>query len=98
MADGLKLIARSTDVCCRLGGDEFVLAAIDTSGKGMQVLAGRLVNYMRQQTRRLGLDCTLSIGIAEGKEHSVEQLMKHADMALYQSKDAGRNTISVFSA
>lgn len=97
VAEGMRQVTRSTDIICRLGGDEFILAAIDTDIAGMTVLAERLVNYMRQQSQHLAQPCTLSIGIASNLNLSIQQLTQHADQALYQSKAAGRNTISIFS-
>ncbi|WP_333607143.1 GGDEF domain-containing protein [Arsukibacterium sp.] len=97
VAEGLRRVARTTDVLCRLGGDEFILAAVDTNAAGMTALAERLLHDVRQQSKQLGLPCTLSIGIACGQPDDVELLMKEADMALYQSKDAGRNAVSVYA-
>lgn len=95
VADGIRQVARTTDILCRLGGDEFVLAALDTDSVGMTMLAERLVNYIQRQSDRLALQCTLSIGITSSRQQTVKQLMKTADQALYQSKAAGRNTTTV---
>lgn len=93
---GLLQLARAADIPCRIGGDEFLLAAIDTSAAGLSKLAQRLQKYLQQQRKKLGVSCTLSIGIATTLDCPLEELFKAADTALYQSKERGRNTLSVY--
>ena len=94
---GLLQLARAADIPCRIGGDEFQLAAIGTSASGLGKLARRLQKYLQQQGKKLGVSCTLSIGIATTLQSPLEELFKSADTALYQSKEAGRNTVSVYT-
>ncbi len=93
---GLLQLARAADIPCRIGGDEFQLAAIDTNAAGLTKLALRLQKYLKQQRKSLGVNCTLSIGIATTRHSALEDLFKSADTALYQSKEAGRNRLSVY--
>lgn len=93
---GLLQLARAADIPCRIGGDEFQLAAIGTSASGLTKLARRLQKYLQQQRKKLGVSCTLSIGIATTLHSPLEDLFKSADNALYRSKEAGRNTVSVY--
>jgi len=92
----LLQLARAADIPCRIGGDEFQLAAIGTAAGGLTKLALRLQKHLTQQRKKLGVSCTLSIGIATTQHSSLEDLFKSADTALYQSKEAGRNTVSVY--
>jgi len=94
---GLLQLARAADIPCRIGGDEFQLAAIGTSAGGLSKLARRLQQYLQQQRQELGVSCTLSIGIATTLQSPLEDLFKSADVALYRSKEAGRNTLSVYT-
>lgn len=94
---GLLQLARAADIPCRIGGDEFQLAAIGTSASGLGKLAKRLQKYLQQQGKKLGVSCTLSIGIATTLQSPLEELFKSADTALYQSKEVGRNTVSVYT-
>ena len=94
---GLLQLARAADIPCRIGGDEFQLAAVGTSAAGLSKLARRLQQYLQQQRKHLGVGCTLSIGIATTLQSPLEDLFKAADTALYQSKKAGRNTLSVYT-
>jgi diguanylate cyclase len=93
---GLLKLARAADIPCRIGGDEFLLAAIGTNAAGLSKLALRLQKYVQQQQKNLGVSCTLSIGIATTVNCPLEELFKAADTALYQSKERGRNTLSVY--
>jgi diguanylate cyclase len=93
---GLLQLARAADIPCRIGGDEFQLAAIDTNAAGLTKLASRLQKYLQRQRKSLGVNCTLSIGIATTLHSSLEDLFKSADTALYQSKQTGRNKLSVY--
>ncbi|MFN6969718.1 MAG: GGDEF domain-containing protein [Rheinheimera sp.] len=93
---GLLQLARAADIPCRIGGDEFQLAAIGSNAAGLSKLALRLQKYLLQQCSKLGVSCTLSIGIATTLQSSVEDLFKSADIALYRSKQGGRNMLSVY--
>lgn len=93
---GLLQLARAADIPCRVGGDEFLVAAIGSNAAGLSKLALRLQKYLSQHRKKLGVSCTLSIGIATTQHSTLEDLFKSADTALYQSKEAGRNTLSVY--
>jgi diguanylate cyclase (GGDEF)-like protein/PAS domain S-box-containing protein len=86
----------------RMGGDEFMLAIVDlTVGEEAAVVAGRLLHAFGVPVRAGGgeLVVSASIGIAvfpdDGED--MEVLLKHADVALYQAKNAGRNTFEFFN-
>lgn len=96
VADGLQKIARSTDIPCRIGGDEFLLAAIDSDSAGLTLLAERLCAYVKQRGKKLQRPCSLSVGIACTDQGAADDLPRFADEALYQSKELGRDTISIY--
>jgi diguanylate cyclase (GGDEF)-like protein len=83
---------RETDTVARLGGDEFaVLADISVAFSG-EMLAERL----RDAVARIGRGVTASVGVAEVQPgDDVEDLMHRADAAMYQSKGAGGNRVTV---
>lgn len=105
---GRRLVAcvREVDTVARLGGDEFVvmLQALgeDVSLATLQVgLVGKKVLAELNQAYLLGSleqHSTPSIGVTmfEGQKQSVEELLKQADLAMYESKAAGRNTLRFF--
>lgn len=96
VADGIAALARSSDIPCRIGGDEFQLAAIDSTAEGLVKLADRLQNYVRQNTKNIGVSCTLSIGVATTEYCAKDELFRAADNALYSSKEAGRNQVRIY--
>jgi hypothetical protein len=69
---------------------------IGTSAAALSKLALRLQKYLQQQREKLGISGTLSIGIATTVDCPLEELFKAADTALYQSKERGRNTLTVY--
>jgi two-component system cell cycle response regulator len=100
-----KVIAanmRRMDVAARYGGDEFVLLLPHATAEEASQVAERIRGEYRQASAALlqkghgGV--TMSIGIASARTvgaASSEQLLGRADAALYQSKDAGRNRITI---
>ena len=106
VARRLKACVREVDSVARLGGDEFVVLmeamSIDPQEAAMQAeaVALKVLNSLGQPYI-LGEHChtsTPSIGIVVflAHEYSVDDLLKKADVAMYQAKTAGRNTIRFF--
>ncbi len=103
VAARLDGIVRATDALGRLGGDEFVVIAEELSlAAGPEVIAERLLEALKepfklseQETR---LTVTASIGIAMGERSSAEDLLRDADIAMYQAKWDGRNRYVVFES
>ena len=102
----LESCVREVDTVARLGGDEFVVmllglsehpidAASQTESVGEKILFALSQPY---QLEKHTYHCTASIGVAlfKDKEQSNDELMKQADIALYQAKKAGRNTLRFF--
>jgi diguanylate cyclase (GGDEF)-like protein len=97
---------REGDTVARLGGDEFVVmleglasdtgdAAAQAETIGRKVLAALNVPYELAGRRH---QSTSSIGITlfDGSRHTIDELMKRADLAMYNAKTAGRNTLRFF--
>ena len=90
---------RMPDVLARYGGDEFVVLMPETRAKDAVSLLERL--RLRVQQIELGenLPMTISCGIAEGLPEGSDftrEVMRRADMALYEAKSAGRNCIKIW--
>ncbi len=97
---------RESDTVARLGGDEFVVLLYDlpigTTDAAVQ--ATRIAQEIRVAIAApwaydgQDLRCTASIGVVliDQQLHSVETLIKRADMAMYEAKHLGRNTIRFF--
>ena len=97
---------RAGDTVARLGGDEFVVLLEDLSD-GMETAAILAENVAEKILRALAtshrlaeqdLFCTASIGLVLFADHrgNLEDVLKQADLAMYQAKAAGRNTWRFF--
>jgi diguanylate cyclase (GGDEF)-like protein/PAS domain S-box-containing protein len=108
VATRLNNCVRSVDTVARLGGDEFVVMleelsqipeelARDALGVGEKILAMLALPYALKGYQYRS---TPSIGIApfDGAQTSVGELLKQADLAMYQAKNAGRNTLRLFNS
>jgi diguanylate cyclase (GGDEF)-like protein len=104
VAERLRSVVREGDTVARVGGDEFVVliegAALDA---GVEVVAERVLDVLRQPygvQGRHGRELSLgaSIGIATGVRLSADELLRDADLALYEAKTAGRNRYVVFQS
>jgi diguanylate cyclase (GGDEF)-like protein len=99
----IALVIRDGDVAARFGGDEFVLIArLDRKTPGSaHMIARRLQDSMKSPIviDEHVLPLSLSIGTAICPTHGQDAvtLMRHADIALYESKGGGRARISVYS-
>src|SRR5205807_5990594 len=94
---------RETDLLARLGGDEFMVIVEDFDDPAvLNRVAQKLQEAIAQpfQIEEHDIYVTSSIGIAVYPEDSddPEGLLKHADVAMYRSKELGRNTYQFFDA
>ena len=97
---------RESDTVARLGGDEFVVLLSKLSSDQVEAASqvegvGRKILTILNQPYRLGGQdhhSTPSLGIALFDDHrlSIDELLKRADLAMYQSKAAGRNTLRFY--
>ncbi len=101
VADRLRAATRQSDIIARLGGDEFALIQSGLPGpQDARLLAEKLTAALTQPFQIEGHELVVraSIGVAlwpyDG-EHA-DDLLKAADLALYEAKNAGRNTHRFF--
>jgi diguanylate cyclase (GGDEF)-like protein len=102
LAMTLSSNVRETDMVVRYGGEEFLLVLRDTGAEDADMVAKKLrvtVEAMKVQLPGVQLQKTLSIGVATFQEDSDSfwQIVKYADVAMYQAKESGRNRILHFS-
>lgn len=98
----MREILRTTDVMARYGGDEFLVLLPETPPEGARLVAERLravVAGGSLDVEGKSIPTTVSIGIAcyPGDGRDTRNLIDHADRAMYQSKERGKNTITAFS-
>ena len=106
VAQRLTSCVREADSVARLGGDEFVVMLEDLGQSSAEVaaqakLVGEKVLAMLATPYHLAHgehQSTASIGVAPFSDHhdSMGELLKQADIAMYQAKAAGRNTLRFF--
>ncbi|WP_432377230.1 bifunctional diguanylate cyclase/phosphodiesterase [Duganella sp. P38] len=102
----LTEVTRETDTVARLGGDEFVILLEDLGGDQQQAMgnaaavAGKVLESL---SRSYTLDAhalrsTPSIGVVlfGAEHHTINDLLRQADMAMYEAKAAGRATFRFF--
>ena len=92
-ADILKEACRDTDIACRPGGEEFALILSGASTDAGMAVASRIRAMLAQESRRQGPVFTVSLGIAARPTHGdrAEEILRSADVALYDAKDQGRD-------
>jgi diguanylate cyclase (GGDEF)-like protein/PAS domain S-box-containing protein len=106
VAQRLVAIVREVDTVARVGGDEFVVvlgslsgspqeAAIQTEAIGEKILAALNAPYSLGD---IEYHNTASIGatVFKGHQTSIDDLLKQADLAMYKSKETGRNAMRFF--
>ncbi len=101
VADRLNESATSAQVISRLGGDEFaVLIECEGHDVLMETVSG-ISEHLNAPYEIWGstVHCGASIGVRVIDQHNIElqTLLKHADLALYQAKEAGKRTWCVFT-
>ncbi|MCB8819377.1 putative bifunctional diguanylate cyclase/phosphodiesterase [Microvirga rosea] len=100
VARRLQACVREEDVVARLGGDEFAILQLSIhEPHESAVLAARIVESLGEPYDIAGQEIVIgtSVGIAlsEG-DPTPDQLLKHADLALYRAKSGGRGTFRFF--
>jgi diguanylate cyclase (GGDEF)-like protein len=101
VADRLRTCLRECDMIARLGGDEFAVLQIGLAGPHEAgALAERIVTLLSEpyeidgQQSVIGASIGISFAPADGE--TSEQLLRNADMALYQAKEDGRRLFRFF--
>ena len=91
---------REGDVVIRYAGDEFIILLPDTNLEDATCVGERLIETIRSRTMKDNktIHTTVSIGLATYPRHAVntEELIKHADEALYSAKRNGKDQLSVY--
>jgi two-component system cell cycle response regulator len=104
-ADRIKKVVRGDDVACRTGGEEFVIVLPETSMPAACSIAERLRKTISESPFDLDLpsgpfQLTVSIGLSslDAVAETPAQLLKRADIALYEAKRSGRNRVVAAAA
>ena len=108
VAKRLRAMLRAADVLARLGGDEFALLippgadapTPETMARTVEKLARRIVDILGRpyliNGHLVNVGASVGVAIAPGDGAAPMTLMRSADLALYDAKNAGRSTFSLF--
>ena len=101
----LRKNVRGIDLACRYGGEEFIVVMPDTEAHIAEMVAERIRAGIAQTPFSLGegkpsLDVTVSVGVLSLRRgpDTPQDLMKRADVALYEAKTGGRNRVVATAA
>ncbi|MDB5850788.1 MAG: putative diguanylate cyclase/phosphodiesterase, partial [Rhodoferax sp.] len=103
VASRLQMTLRASDTVARLGGDEFVVLVPELQDDTQaETVARKILGAISRPFSVPGqeLRVTCSVGISRFPDDGADEqtLMKHADIAMYQAKEAGRNGFAFYSA
>ncbi len=102
IAASIVASVRPHDIVCRYGGEEFLTILRGAGEEHCTEIAERIrinIQALPIRTREGTVPMTVSIGVAvrsSNDDITAEQLIEHADQALYQSKQRGRDRVSVW--
>jgi len=91
LAQLLLQTCRKTDIVCRYGGEEYVLIMPDTNPVQALQLAERIRRAVESEKFENGIQITVSGGISEYRNETVDELIGIADSRLYIAKENGKN-------
>jgi len=103
IAARLSTVLRGSDTVGRLGGDEFVMLVDPLDRVGAETIATRILSVLSRpielpEPARSSVSVTVSIGIATGLPNVAEDLIRDADLAMYQAKTMGKGGYVVFES
>jgi len=101
VTERLREAFRGNDTIARIGGDEFVVVVEDLADPADAALAGdRLQSALRLPVSVAGAEvftsASIGIAVATRADTSPEDLLRHADTAMYRAKDGGRGRYEIF--
>ena len=103
IGDILRETTRDSDILTRYGGDEFVIVLPQTNAQNAVNLAERMRLKIGSHSFAVNgepFHCTISLGVATAPSERIstaQDLLETADHAMYDSKRAGRNQVSVLA-
>jgi len=99
VADVSMEVKRITDIAARIGGEEFALLLPETDQTGAVRTAQRLrqaiarITHPATQARKLKVTASIGVATVSAVSQDLENVLNHADEALYKAKHSGRNAV-----
>jgi len=100
LAECMKSQKRIPDILARYGGDEFVILMPETKADDAMKFMERIRTKVQQVQVHEDISMTISCGIAQSKpdfSDSSSDVIRRADLALYEAKSAGRNCVKLWN-
>lgn len=100
LTECMKSQKRKPDILARYGGDEFVILMPETRAKDAVSLLERIRKNVEQINVAENVSMTISCGIAQNlsdKDNAPSELIRRADLALYEAKSSGRNCVKLWN-
>ncbi len=102
IAKRLKEHSRDSDIIARWGGDEFIMAIeVSDSHQGVEQFCNKHLYQLKQPFiiggRELSITASMGVSIHGDDARSTSELIRNADIAMFQSKKLGKNRFEIFS-
>lgn len=101
VANGLSILCKDAKLVCRMGGDEFVvLFCGDDAAQQCAAFSGQLIAFLSQpfdfEGRLAAVGASIGIATSLGKGVNGHELLRCADIAMYEAKKRGKNQWCVY--
>ncbi|MYM71108.1 EAL domain-containing protein [Duganella sp. FT134W] len=102
VANRLRACVNDGDTVARLGGDEFLLLLPVANQRPMasllQLVQETVAAPLMLEQQAVTITCSIGVSVYPADGAEPEQLLKHADIAMYRAKEAGRNQVQFYEA
>ncbi|MEN3362027.1 MAG: hypothetical protein V7637_6009 [Mycobacteriales bacterium] len=100
-AERIRAAIRDADMVARLGGDEFVVVCHDVDGAATAVTVGERIAASLEQpicvgTQHATISASIGMALAGTGDASADDLLRKADLAMYEAKAGGRGRLVIF--
>ncbi|WP_456276159.1 diguanylate cyclase domain-containing protein [Bacillus sp. AK128] len=103
VANRIKGCLRSNEFVCRLSGDEFLIVVKSNSANGHsegKAVGNRIIEVINKpfevETEVINISCSIGISLWDNENEDPYTAIRHADKALYLSKDHGKNQLTFY--
>lgn len=102
VAERLQSSVRETDTVARLGSDEFVLVLPERIDEGLatsavQRIMDAVAKPLKIEGHEFFISCSVGMAVYPADGNSPEDLIRHADIAMYRAKETGRNNFQFYT-
>ena len=101
VASAIGNLIRDTDIVARYGGEELAVILDESDSVAANIVAEKIRSFIQERSATsFPSEVTVSIGIAEYPLDAldIESIISAADIALYKSKDSGRNKVTKYTS